>query len=1018
MSSIQSINIRTVYTNTTESTALSTGALIVNGGVSVAKSLNIGSQTTIGGVLRVLNTENSTSSTTGSLIVDGGIGLSKNLYVGGNLDIGGTFGGASMGISSTTESTDITTGAMVIAGGVGIAKNLNIGGRVKLISTTETTSIDTGSFNVLGGVGITKSLFVGGSLHIINTSEASDTTSGSVIISGGVGIAKNFYVGGNESVIGTLTIINTTSATSTDSGSVTISGGVGIKENIHIGGNEKLTGTLNVINTSSATSTDSGAIVVSGGVGIKENVYVGGIFHAFNTSGSTSTNSGSIIIGGGAGIKENVYVGGNEYITGTLSVINTSSSTSTGSGSIVIGGGIGIKENMYVGGNENLTGILSVINTTSATSTSTGAIVVSGGVGVKENIYAGGIIHAINTTSATSTDTGSVVVSGGLGVKENVHIGGNEKITGNVSILSTSQSTSTNSGSLVVGGGMGVGGVVYSGGLNLDNSQTVTSVSTNVDLDANSDSVIPTQRAVRTYVNQLATLLNNPTGFPNTTDSSISTDDQSRTFSISPVNGSFNYYINNVRYTKTAVDSIEIENTTGIHFIYYDGSTLQSTMVFTLDLFSIFAYVASLYWNATASKFIHVGDERHGTSMSPDTHRDLHYGLGTVYISGLTPGDFTIGDGSSDDHAIFTIGGGVILDEDLSLDIAGKEETLAEIRCLYITPSGWNSHTTNGAYWSDGNTLMYNSVNGQDGLAPVTDGYYVLGHLLATNDTKMSVILGQNQYATLDEAQRAAANEITSINLTGLPIEDWLFVASVIYQSNSTFTNSMKGRIVEVAAGSNYIDWREKKLNSTVGTSNSHSGLSGLTNDDHIQYVRVSGRSTDIVTITNTISSTSATTGAIQVSGGMGIGKDIYIGGENMTLENTSGKYNTKVTQLSSPITISQSSSGIVHSLTYTHPIEVTVQIVGYDVYKTNLCLCKTTYVFMKYQGVVTSFTGTNGSPESLYSTEWNFNTGAFSYTVGQDDLIEISFTNNGTSQSDLNIGTVIISTSSGIIPV
>ena len=59
-------------------------------------------------------------------------------------------------------------------------------------------------------------------------------------------------------------------------------------------------------------------------------------------------------------------------------------------------------------------------------------------------------------------------------------------------------------------------------------------------------------------------------------------------------------------------------------------------------------------------------------------------------------------------------------------------------------------------------------------------------------------------------------------------------------------------------------------------TTTSHHALTDLTNyDDHTQYWKIPGRSTDILTVPNTTDSTTASTGALVVSGGVGIGKSI-----------------------------------------------------------------------------------------------------------------------------------------------
>lgn len=688
------------------------------------------------------------------------------------------------------------------------------------------------------------------------TSDSTSSATGSIIVAGGIGINKNANIGGN------VTIYSTSESTSSTSGALNIYGGLGISKKLYVGD------TVNITNTLTATT---------------------GVFTS--TEDSTDSLTGSIQIAGGISVKKNLYVGGNLDVTGNLefetsAIVSTNDSTSTSSGALIVHGGVGIAKSLYLGGVANLLSTVAVSDTTDSSSSVTGSVTIAGGLGLSKKLYIGDALHvsgsvfANDTTDSTSTTTGGVQVLGGVGIAKKLYVGDNTVISKALSVLSTDASTSTSSGSVVIAGGMGLAGTLYSTGLNLTN--TVTSIDLDTTLAAASDSNLSSQKAVKTYVdtsiNNFATLIDNPTGFPNTTDSAITTTDGTREVTIAPTSASFDYYITNVKYTKSTSESIVISNVSGEHFIYYNGATLSETTTFSDALLISYAYIASVYWNATTSKFVHVGDERHGISMSPYTHRDLHYGLGTVFVSGLTPADFTIGDGSLDSHAQFSISSGVILDEDLKLAITAKPQT-GSIRLLYLSGTIWTYSTTTGAYYSDNTKLSYNkNDSGTWGLQAVTDGNYVLGHIVSTNDHLHSVILGQNEYTTISEAQQAAANELSSLYLVGLPLEDWMFVATVIYQSNSTYANAMKGRVVEVSTGVDFIDWREKKLNSTAGAPTSHSNLSNLTADDHLQYVMVNGRVTDTTKINNTADTTGTSSGALQVFGGVSISKKLYVG--------------------------------------------------------------------------------------------------------------------------------------------
>lgn len=108
-----------------------------------------------------------------------------------------------------------------------------------------------------------------------------------------------------------------------------------------------------------------------------------------------------------------------------------------------------------------------ILNATESTSSDSGAVTVNGGIGVIKNVCVGGnvITNGImiqSTDDSTSTSTGSLVISGGIGVGKRIFIGGD------VSCVSGTNSTSFSTGSLKVTGGVGVNGNVFVTGTSTD----------------------------------------------------------------------------------------------------------------------------------------------------------------------------------------------------------------------------------------------------------------------------------------------------------------------------------------------------------------------------------------------------------------------------------------------------------------------------------------------------------------------------------------------------------------------
>lgn len=113
----------------TDSSLTSAGALIVSGGVGIAKG------TTIGGITRITNTTNSNATDTGALIVSGGTSVNKTLYVGGAISSNDY-----IAANKTSDATDSLSGSLIVAGGAGISKNVRIGDGIYLPTSGGTAS--------------------------------------------------------------------------------------------------------------------------------------------------------------------------------------------------------------------------------------------------------------------------------------------------------------------------------------------------------------------------------------------------------------------------------------------------------------------------------------------------------------------------------------------------------------------------------------------------------------------------------------------------------------------------------------------------------------------------------------------------------------------------------------------------------------------------------------------------------------------------------------------------------------
>jgi hypothetical protein len=330
-----------------------------------------------------------------------------------------------------------------------------------------------------------------------------------------------------------------------------------------------------------------------------------------------------------------------------------------------------------------------------------------------------------------------------------------------------------------------------------------------------------------------------PTGFINRTDSTISFVDGTRIFTISPTSTSFSFYIKGEKFTKTVAQNLTIPNLPGNHYIYFNTSgTLESTQVFNSDIIEKYAFISVIYWNTDTNTHTYFAEERHGITMDGATHSYLHTTFGSRYLSGLALQNFTIGDGSLDSHAQFSVDEGSIRDEDILL----TSPVQSQIPILFRQGQLWRKKAADsfpliyndGVYYSGARIPFNEYVAGSWQLTAIDSNKFVLVHFFATNDKETPIvgIQGIAQYNDIPSARNAASTEITT--LSGLPFAEFVAIGTVVFQTN-TYANTPVARVRNIN-GANYVDFRGTQLYTPAGEATEHSLLSGLADDDHIQY--------------------------------------------------------------------------------------------------------------------------------------------------------------------------------------
>ena len=467
-----------------------------------------------------------------------------------------------------TASTDTTTGTLVVTGGVGVSGAINSG------------SLGTGALTATGSV------TANGANAAISLQP---TGTGSVTIKPNtVGAIDNMVIGATTARAGTFTALTVnTSASLSPTGSVTINPGTTSNvDNVNIGATIRGTGAFTTLAANGAvtmtagtasTNTTSGTLVVTGGVGISGAINVGGAIGAGAATFTSVTDSGltagrvtfagtggllsdssnltyssgtltvgtSVVAGGiTIGLADITLTGGN--ITGVLGITATGtiqgahlkdtsltsgrlvfvttggqlidSSSLTWDGSTLTAGAFSTSGTLSAAGTTVTTltasGAVSITDTTQSTSTITGALKVAGGVGIAKNIWVGGngnvagtfevqstftadaavnLNPANNNISIAPTGTGTVTVNPATtGALDNVTIGANTARAGTFTAITstgtltasgattftaTTQSSDTVTGAVVVSGGVGIAKNLNVGG-NVDVTGTTTAEST------------------------------------------------------------------------------------------------------------------------------------------------------------------------------------------------------------------------------------------------------------------------------------------------------------------------------------------------------------------------------------------------------------------------------------------------------------------------------------------------------------------------------------------------------------
>jgi hypothetical protein len=301
-----------------------------DGPVTFNKEVKFSDLVNIKGQLKVSNTDESTSTTTGALIVSGGVGIAKRLNVGGALGVTGA-----TTLSSTLGVTGATTlsSTLGVTGATTLSSTLGVTGATTLSSTLGVTGATTlsSTLGVTGATTLSSTLGVAGATTLSSTlSVASGITVNSGVNASGQTITASTFVG----TLNNLLTLNTSGTGLSGSTSYNNSGAA----------------TFTVTSNATSSGTTSGTIVARGTDGnftagtitatLSGNVTGNAATATLAANLSRSVTAGNGLTGGGSLNGQNITlnVGGGDGISVSGDSIAVDSSVVRTSGNQSIGG--------------------------------------------------------------------------------------------------------------------------------------------------------------------------------------------------------------------------------------------------------------------------------------------------------------------------------------------------------------------------------------------------------------------------------------------------------------------------------------------------------------------------------------------------------------------------------------------------------------------------------------------------------------------------------------------------------
>ena len=930
-----------IATTSTYVNGLNTSTFQVAGGAAIQKNLIVGSTATIYGITYLNN----------QLVVNSSATIATTLYVTGISTLNGVVvpNGSTLVASGGQSATGPSnaTGALQVTGGAGISGNLYVGGTTYLtgdlyvdgtqfvvnsqtlnagekalvLSTGSTSAIvATGAgiyIGVSSGTAYTSFYYDGvnswlipnsatsGNLKVQGLVGTNGTATGALQVAGGVGIGGGVFVGG----VITATNINAILGTATNPG------------NIYGGNPGQLIYQSAGSTTGFVTSGTSGYVLTSNGPGNAPTWTNPTAIAATSATNLVSTAAQTNDIPYQSGVNQTAFssslqfnatgYGGTAGLFSTTNVLinggNNATAATGASGSLMVTGGAGISQDLWVGGNVNINGNIYMkgvgLDTISGstgtfvnvavTGTGVAVTVPNGSVTIGQNLTASNIVVTSTNASTITNSLNALYVAGGVGIDKSLTVSGptylqNLTVNGYITGTNVVINNLTGTNAQFYGDTTG-NGALYAGVTGYTPfAQTIAQFTGNLNgyMEVNVQNVNSGAKASGDIV-----VSANDVGINNAyIDMGITNSawDGTQQFSLGTILGpNDGYILVGPNSNNTDGDLVLATATTGSNIKFVVAATSASSTLTQVTPASVAMAINQVNTPASATS---------GTLY-------VYGGIGAtggLYVNGSAgvAGNLTATIITATSLVVSgneTLGGSLIVTGNI---------TATNITATSITVSNL---TNNGNFNVSGSIVATGNIQGAIFTATtvnVTGNETISGSLVVTNNIQAAIITATTLVLTGNETEQGTLSITNVVGTTGtntgalqivggVGIGGGVFVggtvtATNIIATNATIQNLTLGAplsFTNITTTNIVVTGQATFLNVNITGTNVVSGVSTFSNT---------------VNVTSPTNATNTTTGALQVVGGVGVGRDVQVGGTVFAGVNSSGTTATTIVALQS----------------------------------------------------------------------------------------------------------------------